>query len=219
MKQFAILGLGTFGYSLASSLYELGNDVYAIDKREELVQGIADNVTYAVAMDIADINALRSIGIGEVDCAIIAISNDINTSLMAAINLQELGVSTVYAKAKDEIQAKVLKKLGVEKIIYPEKEMGESLARSLTDTSLTDLLNLDTTHTISEIEAPKSWQDRSLIDLNVRNAYKLNVLAIKRGGETIVNPSANEIILHGDRIIVMGERNTISSIAKKKVGM
>lgn len=219
MKQFAVLGLGTFGYSLAKTLYELGNDVYAIDKREELVQAIADSVTYAVVADISDINALRSIGIGEVDCAIIASSNDLNVSLMAAINLDELGVKTVYAKARDAVQAKVLKKLGVDKIIYPEKEMGESLAHSLTDTSLTDLLNLDTEHTISEIECPRMWYDRSLIELDVRNQYKLNVLAVKRGEEVIVNPAASEIIRPADRIIVMGEKSVITKLVGKKVNI
>ncbi len=219
MKQFAVLGLGTFGYSLAKSLYELGNDVYAIDRREDLVQSIADSVTYAVVADISDINALRSIGVGEVDCAIIASANDINVSLMAAINLGELGVKTVYAKAKDAVQAKVLRKLGVEKIIYPEKEMGENLARSLTDSVLTDLLNLDTNHTISETEAPASWQERSLIQLNVRNEYKVNVLAVKRGSETIVNPSAEEIIRKGDRIIVMGEKSAIARLVGRKVSL
>ncbi len=216
MKQFAVLGLGTFGYSLATSLYELGNDVYAVDKREELVSDIADNVTYAVVADISDITALKSIGIGEVDCAVIASANDLNVSLMAAINLKELGVETVYAKAKDAVQAKVLKKLGVDKIIYPEKEMGESLARTLTDNALTDLLSLDTNHTISEIEAPKPWHNRSLIELNVRNEYKLNVLAVKREEETTVNPSAAEIIHPGDRLIVMGERNVISKLVGRK---
>ncbi|MBR6801685.1 MAG: TrkA family potassium uptake protein [Eubacteriaceae bacterium] len=219
MKQFAVLGLGTFGYSLATKLYELGHDVYAVDRREDIIRAIADNTTYAISADISDINALRSIGIGEVDCAIIASANDLNVSLMAAINLQELGVKTVYAKAKDSVQAKVLRKLGVEKIIFPEQEMGESLARSLTDTSLTDLLSLDGEHTISEIDSPKAWHDHSLIDLNVRNIYKLNVLAIKRGEKTIVNPSAEEKILPGDRIIVMGEKTTISKLVSKKVSL
>lgn len=219
MKQFAVLGLGTFGYSLAKKLYELGNDVFAVDKREDIIQSIADNTTYAVVADISDINALRAIGIGEVDCAIIASSNDINVSLMAAINLQELGVKNVYAKAKDEMQAKVLKRLGVGKVIYPEQEMGESLAHSLTDTSLMDLLFLDTQHTVSEIDSPKTWHDRSLIDLNIRNEYKLNVLAIRRGEKTIVNPAASEIIHPGDRIIVMGERSMITKIVGKKVSL
>ncbi len=219
MKQFAVLGLGTFGYSLAKTLYELGNDVYAIDKREDVIQSIADDTTYAVVADISDMNTLRSIGIGEVDCAIIASANDINVSLMAAINLQELGVKCVYAKAKDAMQAKVLKRLGVDKVIYPEMEMGESLAYSLTDTSLMDLLALDKEHTISEIDSPKAWHGHSLIELDIRNAYKLNVLAIRRGEDTIVNPAASEVIHPGDRIIVMGERAEISKIVQKKVSL
>ncbi|MBE6038249.1 MAG: TrkA family potassium uptake protein [Anaerofustis stercorihominis] len=219
MKQFAVLGLGTFGYSLAKTLYELGNDVYAIDIREDVVQSIADNVTYAVAMDMADINALRSVGIDEVDCAIIASAKDLSISLMTAINLQELGVQTVYAKARDEVQARVLRKLGVEKVIFPEQEMGTSLAHTLTDSTLLDLLQLDPIHTISEIDAPKAWHNRSLIELNIRSEHKLNVLAIKRGTETIVNPTAQEIILPDDRIIAMGERIRLAKLAQKKVSL
>ncbi len=216
MKQFAIFGLGSFGSSLAKNLHQLGNDVYAIDKHEELINNIADQVTYAVQADITDIQALRSIGIQNVDAVIVALSSDLNASLLGVINAKELGVTTVYAKAVNDTQAKVLYKLGVDKVILPEKEMGVKLAYNLSNASFLDLIELDPTHTLLEMELLPSWKNHSLIDLDLRGRYNINVIVIKRDDEVIVNPQANEILLPNDRLIVIGDNNELNKLLKRQ---
>lgn len=219
MKQFAVFGLGSFGCSLATSLYKLGNDVYAIDKREEVIHQIADSVTYAIQADISDMNALRSIGLSDVDCAVIASASDINVSLMAVINASELGIPSIYAKARDQIHARVLYKLGVEKVIFPEREMGERLAGTFSNTSILDLLELDSEHSIAEAEVPTKWWNKSIVDIGIRARYKLNVLAIKRGGGVLVSPEPSELLTEGDKIVVLGEKTQIAKLTQKKLNL
>ncbi len=215
MKQFAVFGLGSFGSSLARNLFELGNDVYAVDKSEELINDIADEVTYAVQADITDIHALKAIGVQNVDVVIVALSTDLNASFSGVINAKELGVKTVYAKAHNDAQAKVLYKLGVDKVILPEKEMGRKLAHHLTHSSFMDLIELDPSHTLMEIEVLPSWQGQTLIQLDLRAKYNISIIVIKRADDVIVNPSADEKLQAGDRLIVIGDINEINKLMKK----
>lgn len=216
MKQFAIFGLGSFGSSLATNLYNLGHDVYAIDKSEELINAIADQVTYAVQADVTDIHALKSIGIQNVDVVIIALSTDLNASFLGVINAKELGVKTVYAKAQTDTHTKVLYQLGVDKVISPEKEMGKKIAYSLTNSSFLDLVELDPTHTLMELEALPNWKDHSLIDLNLRVKYNINVIIIKRNDNVIINPLPEEIIHAKDRLIVLGDSSEINKLTMRQ---
>ncbi len=216
MKQFAIFGLGSFGSSLATNLYNLGHDVYAIDKSEELINAIADQVTYAVQADVTDIHALKSIGIQNVDVVIIALSTDLNASFLGVINAKELGVKTVYAKAQNDTHTKVLYQLGVDKVISPEKEMGKKIAYSLTNSSFLDLVELDPTHTLMELEALPNWKDHTLIDLNLRVKYNINVIIIKRNDNVIINPLPEEIIHAKDRLIVLGDSSEINKLTMRQ---
>ena len=216
MKQFAIFGLGSFGSSLATNLYNLGHDVYAIDKSEELINAIADQVTYAVQADVTDIHALKSIGIQNVDVVIIALSTDLNASFLGVINAKELGVKTVYAKAQTDTHTKVLYQLGVDKVISPEKEMGKKIAYSLTNSSFLDLVELDPTHTLMELEALPNWKDHTLIDLNLRVKYNINVIIIKRNDNVIINPLPEEIIHAKDRLIVLGDSSEINKLTMRQ---
>ncbi len=216
MKQFAIFGLGSFGSSLATNLYNLGHDVYAIDKSEELINAIADQVTYAVQADVTDIHALKSIGIQNVDVVIIALSTDLNASFLGVINAKELGVKTVYAKAQTDTHTKVLYQLGVDKVISPEKEMGKKIAYSLTNSSFLDLVELDPTHTLMELEALPNWKDHSLIDLNLRVKYNINVIIIKRNDNVIINPLPEEVIHAKDRLIVLGDSSEINKLTMRQ---
>ncbi|MFA0814345.1 MAG: TrkA family potassium uptake protein [Anaerofustis sp.] len=216
MKQFAIFGLGSFGSSLATNLYNLGHDVYAIDKSEELINAIADQVTYAVQADVTDIHALKSIGIQNVDVVIVALSTDLNASFLGVINAKELGVKTVYAKAQTDTQTKVLYQLGVDKVILPEKEMGRKIAYSLTNSSFLDLVELDPTHTLMELEALPGWKEHTLIDLNLRVKYNINVIIIKRGDNVIINPLPEEVIQAKDRLIVLGDSAEINKLTMRQ---
>lgn len=216
MKQFAIFGLGSFGSSLATNLYNLGHDVYAIDKSEELINAIADQVTYAVQADVTDIHALKSIGIQNVDVVIVALSTDLNASFLGVINAKELGVKTVYAKAQTDTQTKVLYQIGVDKVILPEKEMGRKIAYSLTNSSFLDLVELDPTHTLMELEALPGWKEHTLIDLNLRVKYNINVIIIKRGDNVIINPLPEEVIQAKDRLIVLGDSAEINKLTMRQ---
>ncbi len=216
MKQFAVFGLGSFGSSLAVNLYKLGHDVYAIDRQEDVIHAIADDVTYAVQADITDIHALKSIGIQNVDVVIVALSTDLNSSFLGVINAKELGVKTVYAKAQNDTQSKVLYQLGVDKVILPEKEMGKKFAYSLSNSSFFDLIELDPTHIIMEVEALPNWQNHTLSDLNLRAKYNINVIVVKRGEEAIINPGAEEVIQDKDRLIVIGNGDDITRLTTRQ---
>lgn len=215
MKQIAVLGLGRFGYNLAVRAYELGFDVAAIDNHEDIVQDIADKVTLAVQADVTDLNTLHSLGLQNADIAVISLASDINASLNAVINVQELGIPIIYAKAHNEKHARVLYKLGVDKILFPEKEMGERLAENLVSGNVYDLFELDTEHTVTEVAVSESWVGKSLIQLDLRGKYKLNVIAIKRNGEAIISPEPNEVVREKDTIIVVGEDKTIDALRGK----
>ena len=216
MKQFAVLGLGSFGASLARNLHELGHDVFAIDKNEDVINGIADDVTFAVQADITDIHVLKSIGIQNVDVVIVALSADLNASFLGVINAKELGIQNVFAKAQNDIQAKVLYQLGVDKVILPEKEMGQKIAYSLSNSSFLDLIELDPNHVLIELAALPSWKNQTLIDLDLRAKHNINVIVIKRGENAIINPAPNETIQAKDRLIVIGDNNEITKLTLKE---
>ncbi len=215
MKQLAVLGLGSFGYSLAVRAYELGFDVYAIDTREDLIQSIANNVTMAVRADAGDMNTLKSIGIHNVDIVVIALSSNINASLNALINAKDLGVETVYAKAHSDQHAKVLTKLGADKVFFPEREMGERLAQDMVAGNILDIFEIDSKHTIVEISAPKSWLNKSLVELNLRARYSINIIALKTGEDVNISPDPETKIKEKDKLIVVGENDTIEKLRSK----
>lgn len=212
MRQFAVIGIGRFGSSLATKLYELGYDVLAIDKDEEKIQNIADKVTYAVQADGSDMNALKAIGIRNVDVVIVSIASDINASLMATLIAKELGIREVYAKAQSEQHAKVLYKIGADRVFSPERDMGVRVAHNLVSNNILDLIELDPNHSIIEINALKEWESKNLADLNLRAKHGINVIAIKRGDRLNISPTATDAIEENDVLVVMGENSAISKI-------
>ena len=177
-KQFGVLGLGRFGESLAVTLSELGAEVIVVDKSEEKIQNIANQVTYAVQADVSDLNALKSIGLKNVDVAVISITSDINSNIMAVINCQELGIKEIYSKANNRQHEKVLLKLGVENVFSPEKDMGINVAHRLYQGDFLQALELDSNYSIVEVESLKSWYGKSLDELDLRSRYGINVVAI-----------------------------------------
>ncbi|MBF7097092.1 potassium channel family protein [Alkalibacter mobilis] len=212
MKQFAILGIGRFGFSLATKLYELGYDVLAIDKDEERIKSIADHVTYAVQADATDINTLKSIGLKNIDTAVVSIASDINASLMAILNLQELGVEELFAKAQNEQHAKVLHKIGVEEVFLPERDMGRRVAQHIASSNILDLIELDPDHSVIEVNVPKSWVGKNLSDLDLRAKHGINVIAIKRDSDVQISPKATEIIKESDVVVGVGENEALSTL-------
>ena len=214
MKSYVVIGLGRFGTTLARQLCALGAEVLAMDVRSDLVQQIANDVTHAVVGDAQDKEILRSLGVRDLDCAIIAIGDDLAASVLTTMNLKELGVPYIICKAHDETHRRVLEKLGVDRVIIPEQENAQRLARSLNSHNVLDYIELSEEYGILEVPAPKSWIGKSLKELNVRAKLGVNIIAVESGKKTNVSPSADYRIQAGDILVVLGENFALEAVQK-----
>ena len=213
MKQYIVIGCGRFGASVATTMHLLGHQVMAIDKGEEIIQNISDKVTHAAIVDVTDEVALRSLGLGNFDVAIVAIGSDIRASIMATLIAKEMGVPHIVCKAKDELQAKVLYKIGADRVVFPERDMGVRVAHNLVSDNILDHIELDPEYSIVEIVTPNKWVGKTLIDLRAK--YEITVLAIKTGKSINVTPSPQEELKAGSILVVIGQNNSISAIASE----
>ncbi|WP_055667602.1 potassium channel family protein [Desnuesiella massiliensis] len=211
-KQYVVIGLGRFGTSVAKTLYALGHDVLAIDQDENLVQEISDSVTHAVQMDAMDENALRTLGVRNFDVAVITIGGNMQASVMVTLIVKELGVKYIICKGQSELHAKVLYKIGADRVILPEKDMGVRVAHNLVSSNILDYIELSPDYSIIEIEAPKDWYNRSLRELNVRANHGINVMAIKRNDEINVSPNADDMIETGDIVVAIGSTEDLTKL-------
>jgi len=213
-KQFIVIGLGRFGTSVAETLYSLGNDVLAVDVDEEVIQNISEKVTHAVQVDANDEQSLRALGVGNFDVAIISIGSDIQASILSTLLVKELGVKHIITKANNALHAKVLYKIGANRVIFPERDMGVRVAHNLCSSNILDYIELSPDFSIAEIVSPQEWHEKSLKDLNLRAEYGINVMAIKRNNEIDVSPSADEIIEANDIIVAIGGNQELNNIEK-----
>ena len=211
-KQFVVIGLGRFGSSIATTLYSLGNDVLVIDKNEDLIQDIASEVTHAVQADATDENALRALGIRNFDVAIISIGGDIQSSVMATLILRELGVKYIIAKGNGELHAKVLYKIGADRVVLPEKDMGVRVAHNIISSSILDYIELSSDYSIMEVKAFEDWVGKDLKSLNLRKKYGINVIAIKKGEKINLNPAADDIVCKDNVIVAIGSKEALTSL-------
>ena len=214
MKSYIVIGLGRFGQTLARQLCALGAEVLAMDVRNDLVQQVAEDVTHAVVGDAQDKDVLRALGVKEFDCAIIAIGSDLAASVLTAMNLKELGVPYIICKAHDDTHRRVLEKLGVDRVIIPEQENAQRLARSLNSHNVLDYIELSEDYGILEIPAPKSWVGKTLKELNVRAKLGVNIIAVESGKSTNVSPSADFSIQEGDVLVVLGDNYSLEAVQK-----
>ena len=190
-KQYLVIGCGRFGSSVAKKMCQLGNEVMVIDKDEDSINNIAELVTHTAIVDVTEERDLKSIGLGNFDVVIVAISSDIRASIMATVMAKEMGVPKVVCKAKDELQAKVLYKIGADKVVFPERDMGIRLAYNLASENILDQINLDPEYSIMEIVTPQNWVGKTIIELNLRAKYDITVLAVKTQSGLKVMPSPN----------------------------
>ncbi|MCI6189301.1 MAG: TrkA family potassium uptake protein [Clostridium sp.] len=211
-KQFVVIGLGRFGASIATTLYSLGNDVLVIDKNEDLIQDIASEVTHAVQADATDENALKSLGIRNFDVAIISIGGDIQSSVMATLIVRELGVKYIIAKGNGELHAKVLYKIGADRVVLPEKDMGVRVAHNIISSSILDYIELSSDYSIMEVKAFKDWVGKDLKSLDLRKKYGINVIAIKTGEKINLNPAADDIVCKDNVIVAIGSAEALNSL-------
>ena len=211
-KQYLVLGLGRFGTSLAKTLAELGQEVMAVDEDESLVNAIAPYVTQAMQLDATDETALQTLGISNFDAAIVSIGQNTRDSILVCVLLKELGVPYLIAKANDELHAKVLRKIGVDRVVFPERDMGARLARAILAPNVLDLMNLSDDYQIVEIRVPSRWVDNSIIGVNVRRHYGVNILAIHRRGQFLVAPAPDMLFEAEDTLLVMGRKDDLKRL-------
>lgn len=191
-KAFAVLGLGKFGSSLAETLEAQGAQVLAVDADEDAVSGIASKVTHAVRADVCDMEALRSLGVSNMDGVVVAITGSLDASVLATITAKELGVPFILAKSSNEIHSKILEKVGADRVIIPEKESGRRMAYHLLAESFLDIIELSGTVSMVELSVKPEWVGRSLREMNFRQMANANVVAMKKGEDVVVNMDPDE---------------------------
>lgn len=211
-KSFAVLGLGRFGISLANTLNSMGYEVLAVDKCEECVNNISPDITHAVLGDVTDEKLLKDLGIRNFDVAIISIGGNIETSVLVTLLLKELGVKYVVAKAQSELHSKVLYKMGANKVVLPEKDMGVKVAHSLVSRNILEIIELSPDNSIVEIVPPQKWVDKSLKELNIRVKYGISVMAVKGNSYINVSPKADYVIKEDDLLIIIGSNSDIKKL-------
>ena len=212
MKQFVVIGLGRFGTSVATELYKMGHEVLAVDNNIERVEDIADSVTHAVCADATDEAELAALGLRNFDVAVVSIGTNIRDSILVTVLCKEKGVPFVLAKAVDDLHAKVLQKVGADRVVFPEREMGQRVARSLVMPNILDLMELSDGFQVAEVVAPDSWCGRTLVEINVRRNYGVSVIAIHRGAQFIASPGAEEKVQPGDVMVLLGKTKDIEAI-------
>lgn len=212
--QFFVAGLGRFGESVALTLDSMGYDVMAMDKDEAVVQDLSDKLGYVVCADAADEKNLAAIGAVNADVAVIGIG-DLSESLMTTLLLKEMGIGKIVVKAVDELHGKMLAKIGADKIIYSEKEMGVRVAHNLTNPGIADYIEMNNNITILSIRAPADWVGQNLITLDVRRRFNINVVGIRRGRDTYINPRPDMEMQAGDELVILGSNESVRDAARQ----
>jgi trk system potassium uptake protein TrkA len=217
-KEFAVIGLGRFGGSICRALSEEGLEVMAIDMDEDKVNEFANVASHAVVGDTTDETVLKSLGIRNFDHVIVAIGDNIQASILTTLILKELGVKDITVKATNDYHEKVLSKIGADRIVHPERDMGRRIAHKIISNNVLDYLELSDEHSIVEIVANERLHGNSIIDLDIRAKYGINIVAMKRNKDIIVSPQANEIIKKNDILIVIGADTDINRFEKRLSG-
>ncbi|MFH1386477.1 MAG: TrkA family potassium uptake protein [bacterium] len=211
-KQFAVLGIGRFGSKIARELFYKKQEVIALDKEESVIGDIKDEVTHAFVGDISDENALKEAGVLDCDTVIIAESTNMESNIIAAQICKSLGVPTVICKAHNTVHGKILAKLGVDQIIFPEQDTAIKLVNKLTSHGVLDYFDLGENLTIIGTKANAAWVGKALSDLDLRAKYNITVLAIRRGSENLVIPAWSTVIEKEDTIVLFGKDESLKKL-------
>lgn len=209
INQFVIIGLGRFGSSLGRELIQLGYEVLGVDRDEELVQEMSNVLTHVVVADATEEEVLRSVGARNFDCGVVAIGDDIQASILATILLKDLGVKRVVAKAVSDLHGRVLERVGVDRVIYPERDMGIRVAHQLVSPNLLDYIELSKKYTIAELTVPQCLSGKSLNEVNPRGRYGCSIVAINKPQGIIIAPAAKDILSEDDVMVVIGTNQQI----------
>lgn len=213
-NQYVVIGLGRFGSSLAKELVKLGYEVLGIDKCEEIVNEMSGELTYTVEADSTDEDMLRSLGIRNFDCAVVAIGDDIQASILTAIVLKDLGIKKVVAKALSDLHGKVLERIGVDRIIFPERDMGARVAHQLVSPNLLDYIELSEEYTLAELSVPAKMSGQTLKQLDLRATYGCSIVAINKKSGMVIAPTADDIVESNDIMVVIGTNEQIETLER-----
>lgn len=212
-QSYAVIGLGRFGLSVATKLYEAGQEVMGIDLDEERIDDGKSVVTHAVLLDSTEEESLRSVGIRNFDYVIVAIGNDMQASILTVMILKEMGVEKVIAKALNKRHGQVLTKVGADWVVHPERDMGERVAHQLLSPNVLNYIELSREYNIEEIMIPAGMARKNLRDLDLRAKYNVNAIAIVSNENLIISPSPEQVLQEGDKIVVIGHREDITEFA------
>lgn len=210
-KEFLVIGLGRFGYAVATTLFGLGHEVVAIDSVEERVERVADQVTHAVIGDACDQAVLERLGIDDFDQVVVAIGSDFQSSVTATVMAKQLGAKRVVCKATNYTMASVLSRLGADEVVRPEHDMGVRLAKQIATPSVVDAFLLGDKHEVVEIEVHDKLVG-TLGELKLRNRFAVQVIAINRAGALVVSPGADFEVQVGDNLVVIGSRERVEEL-------
>ncbi len=210
-KQVVVIGLGRFGGSVARALAEMGHEVMGLDKDERAVNYASDFVTHAVQADATDEDVLKEMGVRNFDVGVVAISDDVKSSILATLLLKRLGTKQVISKAQDDLHGEILEKVGADRVVYPERETGVRVAHSLTSSALVDYLAVTPGYGIARMVAPATFHRKELGELDLRK-YGITVLALQRGGEVILNPIRSEIVTAGCSLVLAGRDDQLETV-------
>lgn len=216
MKQFLIVGLGRFGASVAKTLCEGEVQVMGIDKRIDRVEELRNVVTQIAQVNSTDRDSMLLLDVSAFDVAIVTIGDDIKASCITTMLLKEMGVPYVVAKASDEFHGRMLEKLGADKVVFPERDMGKRVAHNLVSGKLLEYIELSPDFSIAEIRADADWDGKTLLDLRLRNRLGINVVAIRSGGQTNPLPTSKTIVRKGDIMLVVAEEKTLTHFKGNK---
>ena len=205
-NSYAVLGLGRYGYAVAKELVESGAEVLVVDSDEELINDVVDEFPICKCADITDIDALEQLGISNVDIVIIAVASSLETSVMATTLCKDIGVKTVIVKCADEIQCKILSKVGADKVVLPEFEAGTRLAKNLLSSGFVDILELTSNVSLVEIDVKPEWVGKTLVELNLRKKYSINVIAIQKDNDVSTEIDPNKPLEQTMKLIVVANR-------------
>lgn len=214
-KQYAVIGLGKFGYAVATTLAQAGKEVLAIDKDPELVQEIADSVTYAARADITDGRVFASLGISNMDVVVVGIAENMEASILATLQAKEAGVPLVIAKGMSPMHESILKKVGADRVVMAESETGVRLGKNLISGGFQDLFMLSDSFSMVELSVPENWAGKSLEELDLRKKYGINVIAMKKGEKIQIAINPQQPLVKGEVLILVGENKELARLSKK----
>ena len=214
MKNFLIIGMGEFGKHIAEKLHSLGNNIFIIDKDKSIIDELADKFHDTYIGDCTRSGVLKELGVGNFDACIVAIGENFQSSLEITAQLKELGAKYIVAKANSEIQCKFLTMAGADETVYPQRDTANKLAIKYNADNVFDFIELNDKYSIYEF-AVNFWTGKKIQDLNVRNKYNINIIAVKNADGNMVVPTAQYTFGSGDHVIVLGEKKDIDKVAKK----